>query len=352
MAPDNAGSVAGEVAAPTAIPAASTGHAEAGKAPNGAAPFEPGGTRPPAVENRSGQSKPPHGARDSQAAVAAEPAAGFPDNWRHEMAGGDRAFLKMLDRFESPAALAKAYKELTAKLSSGELRAMKPPGDKATAEEVAAWRIDHGLPEDPAAYVAGLAFPDGTVPGEADQPMLASFAERAAKGNWTGQQYNEAVGWYFAMQDQLAAQRQIADAAFKAEASSDLMREWGTDYAVNRNAVAQFLDRNFPQQFRIDMLNARLADGRILANDPAFNRAILELAKLVSPVASMLPNASGGRLSNVESRIAEIEAKYMRAAHGSDAWKGYWTGDSGARMQQEYRGLIASREQVRRGATG
>jgi len=42
----------------------------------------------------------------------------------------------------------------------------------------------------------------------------------------------------------------------------------------------------------------------------------------------------------------------MRAPHGSDLWKSYWTGDSGARMQQEYRGLLAAREQARRGRAG
>ena len=108
-------------------------------------------------------------------------------------------------------------------------------------------------------------------------------------------------------------------------------------------------NRHLPIPFKIDVLNARLPDGRILANDPAFNKAMLELAKLVNPTGSTLPNASGGGLSNVDGRIAEIESKYMRAAHGSDAWKSYWTGESGARMQQEYRGLVAAREQSQRG---
>jgi hypothetical protein len=195
----------------------------------------------------------------------------FPESWRDDMAGGDRAFRKTLDRFDSPAALARAYKELTARLSSGDLKATKPPPANATPEQVAAWRAEQGLPRDAAAYVAGLQFSDGTVPGEAEKAMLASFADEAMKGRWTADQYNQAVGWYFAMQDRLAAARDHADAAFKNEASADLMREWGHDHAANRNAVAQFFDRSFPADFREALLSARLPDGRILANHPSYD---------------------------------------------------------------------------------
>jgi hypothetical protein len=276
----------------------------------------------------------------------------FPESWRDDMAGGDRAFRRTLDRFDSPAALAKAYRELTARLSSGDLKATKPPPGDATPEQVAAWRAEQGLPRDASAYVEGLRFGDGTVPGEAETAMLASFADEAVKGRWTADQYNQAVGWYFALQDRLAAGRDHADAAFKQEASADLMREWGHDYAANRNAVAQFFDRSLPADFREAMLTARLPDGKVLANHPAFNRAILDVAKSLNPGGKVLPNASGAGLSGVESRIAEIEGKYMRAPHGSDPWKSYWTGDSGARMQQEYRGLLAAREHARPGRGG
>jgi len=287
------------------------------------------------------------------AAPAPEPVAKtFPESWREDLAGGDKAFRKTLDRFETPAALAKAYKELTARLSSGDLKATKPPPDNATPEQIAVWRGEQGLPQGAAAFVDGLQLGDGTVTGEAEKALLASFAEEAMEGRWTADQYNQAVRWYFDMQDRLAAQRDQADAAFKHQASTDLTREWGHDYATNRNAVAQFFDRSFPEDFREALLTARLPDGRLLANHPTFNKAILEVAKSVNPSGAMLPNASGGGLSNVESRIAEIEGKYMRAQHGSDLWKSYWTGDSGARMQQEYRGLLATREHARRGRGG
>src|SRR5579871_2656042 len=276
----------------------------------------------------------------------------FPQSWRDDLAGSDKAFRKTLDRFESPTALAKAYKELTARLSSGDLKATKPPPDDATPERIAAWRAEQGLPQDAAAYVDGLQLGDGTVTGEAEKALLASFAEEAMKGRWTADQYNQAVRWYFDTQDRLAAKRGEADAAFKHEALADLTREWGHDYATNRNAVAQFFDRSFPADFKEALLTARLPDGKLLANHPTFNKAILEVAKAINPGGAMLPNASGGGLSNVESRIAEIEGKYMRAPHGSDLWKSYWTGDAGARMQQEYRGLLAAREHARRGHAG
>ena len=280
------------------------------------------------------------------------PDRGFPETWRQDLAGSDKAFRKTLDRFDSPAALAKAYRELTARLSSGELKSTKPPPDTATPEQVTAWRAEHGLPESAAAYVDGIELGDGTVTGEAEKALLASFAEQAMKGHWTAAQYNQAVGWYFDLQDRMAAQRDHADGTFKHEAAAELTREWGHDYAVNRNAIAQFFDRSFPADFKDALLTARLPDGRVLANHPTFNRAILEVAKTINPSSAMLPNASGGGLSNVDSRIAEIEGKYMRATHGSDPWKSYWTGEAGARMQQEYRGLLAAREQGRRGRAG
>jgi hypothetical protein len=271
----------------------------------------------------------------------------FPDTWRLDMAAGDKAFLKTLDRFENPAALAKAYRELTTKLSAGELRAVRPPAADATPEQVAAWRTAHGLPENAEAYVSGLSLGDGMLAGEANRPLLLSFAEAALAGSWNGEQYSQAVRWYFATQDQLLAERQRADGEFKHAAARALTREWGNDYDVNRNTVVQFCDRHFAQDLKVDLLNARLPDGSLLANHPGFNRAILAVARTVDPRGALLPNASGAGISSVESRIAEIEGKYMRAPHGSDSWKSYWTGDSGSRMQQEYRGLLAAREQAR-----
>jgi hypothetical protein len=172
--------------------AASSGGASApsepaGGGPNGAAAAgAPVGARIDAAVGANPQAK--DAAPASRNAPAAEPAAKtLPESWREELAGGDKAYRKTLDRFESPAALAKAYKELTARLSSGDLKATRPPPANATPEQIATWRAEQGLPQSAAAYVDGLQLGDGTVTGEAEKALLSSFAEEAMKGRWTAE---------------------------------------------------------------------------------------------------------------------------------------------------------------------
>src|SRR5206468_684958 len=104
----------------------------------------------------------------------------WPDDWRAKLAGDDKAFLKRLERFTDPAAVAKSYRELETKVSAPKVNA--PPAD-ASPEQVAAWRKDQGLPETPDAYISGLEMPDGVVFGDADQPVLQKFAATAHEMN-------------------------------------------------------------------------------------------------------------------------------------------------------------------------
>jgi hypothetical protein len=343
--------------APPAPAAPPAGGAPPPAAPAPAAPPAPatlaGGAAPPAPA-----AAPPAGAPPATLAAgggAPPPVAvpaNFPDNWRDLMAGDDKAFRTQLDRFDSPAAVAKSYRELTTKLSSGELKApAKPLAADAKPEEVKAWRKEQGLPENAEGYVAALALPNGVIPGEADKPLLNSFAEAAAKANWTPDQYNQAVGWYYGLQDQLVAERGQADADFKQEALVALAQEWGSDHKVNSNVVSSFIEKSFSKELGEQLLTARLPNGNIVGNDPAFNRTILAMAKEFNPAATLLPTASGSTVSNVDSRIAEIETM-MRAPQGTPAWKNYWSGDPGAKTQEEYRGLLGARETMKARAAG
>ena len=61
---------------------------------------------------------------------------------------------------------------------------------------------------------------------------------------------------------------------------------------------------------------------------------------------ALLPNVQGANMGSVDSRIGEIEGKYMRAAQGSPEWKTYWYGDNN-KMQAELRDLYTARETMK-----
>ena len=49
----------------------------------------------------------------------------------------------------------------------------------ASVRQIAAWRSENGVPDKADDYVGALDLPQGVVPGEADKPLLASFAQTA-----------------------------------------------------------------------------------------------------------------------------------------------------------------------------
>lgn len=271
--------------------------------------------------------------------------AKWPDDWRKELAGEDKAQLAQLERLGSPGDIWKSYRELQAKVSSGELKgAPKPLAADATPEQQAAWRKEQGLPENEQAYLGALQLEGGLVPSEADKPLIEGFAKDVAlaKG-WSQDQMNDAVGWFLGAQAKVLADQQRADGEFKNSTLVELGREWGKDFEPNQNAVTNLIN-TLPEAIRDPLLTARLPNGRIVGDDMAFNQAMLTLAKQLNPAASLLPNIAGGGLQPVESRIAEIETKYMRAPQGTPEWQQYWHGAAGEKMQQEYRELLGARE--------
>lgn len=150
----------------------------------------------------------------------------WPDDWRQQLAGDDKAYLKTLERFDSPSALAKSYREMQAKISSGQIKAAAP-GPNATPEEVATWRKENGLPEAPQGYLEKLELPNGMVIGEADKPIVAQFAEQAFADNIDPKAFNGLVAKYYAMQDAQAQERMAADSQFKLTSTDELNKEWG-----------------------------------------------------------------------------------------------------------------------------
>lgn len=268
----------------------------------------------------------------------------WPDDWREQLAGEDKGYLKKLSRYASPTEYSKGYRALEQRLSSGELKAQLPKD--ATEEQLTAWRQESGLPDKPDGYVAALKLPDGVVLGEADKPLVADFAEKVAlKGNLSQEQMNSAISWYYQTQDALALKTEDADADFKQKTEDSLRTEWGADYRPNINAVENMLSR-MPEGLGESLLAARVSmptkedptRSVPLGNHPLFIKWAAQLEREVNPTATLVPAGTGNVGKTIEDEITSIE-KDMRTNREE-----YFKDE---KKQGRYRELIAARDRMK-----
>jgi hypothetical protein len=257
--------------------------------------------------------------------------ANWPDDWRDRLAGEDAKFRKRLDRFADPGALAKSYTQLETKLSSGQ---MKPaaPGKDATAEDVAAWRKDAGIPETPEGYLEHLD--KGLVIGEDDKAAIGEFLKDMHAANADPAAVKQAVGWYYKNFESIQAEQAQKDDAVRQESEEALRAEWGADYRRNVNIINAHLG-TAPEGVKDAFLNARDANGVPLASNPKLLSWMLGQALAENPAATVVPGGSGVAGASIDGRIAEIEKVV--------GTKAYW---KDPKMQDEYRQLLEARERL------
>lgn len=299
----------------------------------------------PAGQSASEAAKPP--ASDGAASLAGGAAddapaaapADWPEGWRVKLAGDDVKFAKRLERMQSPADLAKAYRALEVKMSSGEVKAAL---DKdATPEQVAAWRKDNGIPETPDGYLAAL--PDGIVLGDEDKPFAAEFAAKMHDLNAPPAVVAQAIAWDRQRQEKAAEERAIADKAFQTEAGDALRAEWGAEFRGNINAIGNMLEATNPgedangRSFKDLLLGARLADGSVLGDNPLALKWMARMSAEMNPAGTVVPGVGGSQASSVADEIAEIEGKMRtdRAAYNKDT-----------KMQERLRQLYGAQEKL------
>jgi hypothetical protein len=274
--------------------------------------------------------------------------ADWPTDWREKIAAGDAKELEQLKRHGSPLDLWKKARSLEQKLSSGEYKRELPKD--ATPEDVAAWRAERGIPDKPDGYLEKLALPDGMVLGEADKPIVASFAEAALDGNMDAGQLSKLVAQYYKMQDQIASQRSQADAEFRQRNEDHMRAELGPDFRPTLGAVNNFL-ASLPSQFHIQengktvtggmLAAARLPDGTRLGDNAAWLGWLAERSREANPYATLMPAGMGDQGKGVNDEIASIE-KLM-----GDRSSDYWRGPTAEPMQQRYRDLVEARERMK-----
>lgn len=294
-------------APPAAAPAADTG------APAAAAPAAPG------APLAAGGSTPDDQAKKVEAI--------WRDDWRQQIAGEDRAALAKLEKFDTPAALAKALAETEKKL---ETAGTKPALAKdATPEQVAEYRKALGIPEKADGYEIKPS--NGYVFGEADAPALDSFRAFAHEHNWTPEQVQQGGEWYARMQEDVANQQAEADAGYKSQAEDTLRAQWGGDYRRNLAGISNFL-ATAPDGLADRLLGGRTADGKRIGDDPTFLQWLGSSARELNPMATVVPAGTANPGKAVAEEMADL--RKMMGDTRSEYWKGPTAGKNQARYAE------------------
>jgi hypothetical protein len=285
------------------------------------------GDEPPKSEEPA-KEEPAENGKDTIATGAEEtkeePAKPYwPEDWRekaaaHIAAGDEKVYkkeLKQLERYVDPTAIAAKTRELEARFSRGGL--VKVPGKDAKEEEVAEFRKALGIPEKAEDYTKDIQLENGAVIGDIDKPVVDYFAEQAHKDGMTPQAFNGLLNAYYAREEEQAAALDEADDQFKNESIQELKEEYGAAYRRYTNSVGSLfatapggLDLQSENSLYARLMGGRMADGKIIGNDPDMVRFLVSLSREVNPIATV---TEGGDQSgkSVDAELKEI-AKFRR----------------------------------------
>ena len=265
----------------------------------------------------------------------------FPDNWRELSSGGDQKTEQYLKRYASFGNVVKALMAQRAKISSGELLRSKPDGtDEQVLNE---WRAQAGVPEKPEGYLEKL--PDGLVIGDDDKPIVESFITSMHEDDAPPALVHKALGWYYAHQEKVLADRTESDRTERAQHEDTLHAEWGGDYRSNLNGAHAVFDTYAPEGLRERFFSARMADGSPLGDDPDTLRFLVALSREINPHGTITPAAGQTTTQTIEAELAQLN---IEMADSKGKKFDYWTNPE---KQARWRELDAAlqRQKARQG---
>jgi hypothetical protein len=261
--------------------------------------------------------------------------ADFPDDWRAKMAGDDKAALKRLERFKTPADLAKSYLEADKKLTSGKVGTAEPaPDGTKDPDGLKAWREANGIPADPTGYELPKPVLDRMT--DADKPVLASFTEFAHKANLPPSAVQVAANWYVEQQEAAFEAQQATDAKLKEEVQDELRAEYGQEFRANTTMAKRLAEEaGVP-----DLLEARIPNearfgenaGKKIGNVLSFVKGLVDIAAQKYGDVSF---AGGEAASKTQSEREQIETVM------NNDFAAY---DGNAAMKKRYAEILAADE--------
>ena len=227
-------------------------------------------------------------------------------NWRAPFVPeGDDG--KAMERFESPEAYGKAFKEAQATISAGFKPGVLPDG--ATDDDIKAFREANDIPADVEGYYENM--PDGLILGDDDKPIADVFMNALHGANAPPAIGHALISAYndFAEKEQDA--QADMDIEQSKEATDELRGTWKGDYRQNINAVETFLEREFGKEVKDQMLNGRFGDGRAFMNDPKILEVLARVERTLNPLVPLHHTGDGDPVESMNDEITKIE-KYMR----------------------------------------
>ena len=248
-----------------------------------------------------------------------EPEGYWPEDWRekvaeHIAAGDKKAYdkeLRRLQRVTDPAGIYGNYRELDNRLNGGGL--IKVPGKDATPEEIADYHKALGVPEEAKDYLDNVQLQNGAVIGDADKPMLEGVLTAVHKAGATQPVVDAMVNWYYSLQEEQAAELDETDDAFQRESENVLKEELGPAFKRSINAIAPLFaiapggsDVSNDESLYARLMGGRMADGRVIGNDPDMVRFLIGLAHEVNPAATVTEDGDQSG-KTIDGELAEIQ---------------------------------------------
>jgi len=325
-------------AAPAAAQPTPGAPAKPAAAPPGAPAAQPGapGAPKPAAAPAASVLDPAVPAEPGAPGAPPAGAATWPEDWREQLVGNDEKLLKRLGRYASPRDVANALIAAQNRISSGELRpALK---ENATAEELAAYRAESGIPAEPAGY----PMPEGVLFGEDDKPFVESFLTSMHGINAHPSFVTEALKWYHADREAQIEALVKQDDAHRIETVEAMVAHWGKDNERNKNMVNALIN-SAPPEIAAKLKGSRGPDDRALLNDWGMLEWLHSVAHQINPASTVVPGATGDIGMAIGDEIAKWESQM--GDKNSD-YHGGKTHDPVLREknQARYRELITARD--------
>jgi hypothetical protein len=246
-----------------------------------------------------------------------EPVKGdWPDDWRDKLADGDEDTAKLLKRFGSPKAVARALRETRAQVSKGLGAAAEPP-ENASDEQKAEWRKARGVPDKPEEYKFDA--PKDHEWTDSDREYLTEFGKFAHAKGWSQAQAKDAVDWY--MNDQIARlqDQEVAARNRGIETEKALKAEYGKDYSRTVEMVRSYGQEQIGADDWDKLVNMRLSDGSYLGDQPALIKLLATAARDLGDGTPFEAGTSAGGVSDGDLMKAHKELVSKSVAGDKDA---------------------------------